>query len=139
MVRLTFDRFVMAKTIRAVRRFTGLTQDEIAARMNMPPRSYQHLEGAGRKEFDLAVMFDVAEASGADPFGMLFATILKQPEIAVRMADNKLAACFAIALADFNDVVGDEAVNLQGAEIVEVFRTAFKNLARKAGRPYPEA
>ena len=139
MIQFVFDRIVLAKTLRAVRRFSGLKQEELAARLQKRPRSYQHLEGGNHKDLDVAAIYDVARATGADPCGVLLATLVSRPEIAVRFADNKLVSAFVIAFVEFNDTVGDDAANLSGAEIVAAFHGAFKHLARQAGRPYPEA
>jgi len=133
-----FDRLVLAKTLRAVRRFSGLKQAELAERLHKRPRSYQHFEGGNHKVLDVAALYEVARATGADPYGILLATLASRPEIAVRFADNKLVSAFVIAFVAFNDAVGDEAANLSAAEIVAAFHGAFKQLAHQAGRPYPE-
>ncbi len=138
MIQFVVDRIVLAKTLRAVRRFSGLKQAELAERLHKRPRSYQHFEGGNHKVLDVAAIDDLARATGSDPYGILLATLACRPEIAVRFADNKLVSALVIALVAFNDAVGDDAANLTAAEIMAAFHGAFKQLADQAGRPYPE-
>jgi len=86
----------------------------------------------------VAALFSIADATGADAFGMVIATLLERPEVAVRTADNKLVTALMLTFREFNDNVGDEMAALKAYEIIEAFRSAFQTLARGAGRPYPD-
>jgi transcriptional regulator with XRE-family HTH domain len=132
-----FDRRAVARTLRTFRRHSRLKQREVAQRMETALRSYQYLEAGDHQDPSVSLIYKFADATGGDPLALLLAGLLERPEMAIRLADNKLVSLLMEGLVEFNDRVGDEAASLRATEIIEVFRIAFRTLAERAGRPYP--
>ncbi len=110
----------------------------MAAAMQMPMRSYQHFE-AGRGRLNLDTLFAFAKATQSDPIALLNAVLLREPTLAVRCADNGLAAAMMLALERFNGASGALIPKLRSHAIVKVFQDAFDALEKEASRPDPTA
>src|SRR5690606_11073474 len=100
---------------------------EVADRMNMAQRSYEHFEaGAGRVNLERIHRF--ADATDSDPYALLASLGLGSPEFALRCADNKLMTIIMVALQDFDRDRGDVAAALDSRTLISAFDRAFKDL-----------
>lgn len=116
---------LVLKSIREERR---MRVSDVAKAMGMPLRSYEHFE-AGRGRLDLVRLERFAEATNSDPYAIVAALILKRPELALRVSDNKLMVVVMLALDDFNDDLGEDIRMLEPRLLVGAFRRVFQDLA----------
>src|SRR6266404_1444771 len=95
----------LAKALKGLRRRRALLQPEVARRMGMRPRTYEHFE-AGKGPLYVDRIHDFASALGVDPHAILLALEIGSPEFAGRCADNKLVTIIVMALQDFDLATG---------------------------------
>lgn len=125
-------------TLRSVRQARRMRTHDVAGRMGMPLRTYEHFE-AGDTQFDLTKVQAFARATDADVASIISSLLIEAPAFAVRTMDNKLMELVLTALKDFNVDVGDRIAALEGAVILSVMNQAFaalrEHLDRGAARP----
>lgn len=125
-------------TLRSVRQARRMRTHDVARKMGMPLRTYEHFE-AGETQFDLGKVQAFARATDADVASIISSLLIEAPGLAVRTMDNKLMELVLTALKDFNDDVGDRIAALEGAVILSVMNQAFaalrEHLDRGAARP----
>lgn len=125
-------------TLRSVRQARRMRTHDVARKMGMPLRTYEHFE-AGETQFDLGKVQAFARATDADVASIISSLLIEAPAFAVRTMDNKLMELVLTALKDFNDDVGDRIAALEGAVILSVMNQAFaalrEHLDRGAARP----
>lgn len=119
---------LLSRALRSIRRERRLRASEVARAMDMPLRSYEHFE-AGRGRLDLERLQRFADATDSDPFAIIACLMLKEPEFAVRAADNKLMIVFMLALRDFNENLGDDIAFIGPGVFVGAFRRVFQDLS----------
>lgn len=124
-------RGILSSAFRAIRRLRGLSARDVAAVMEMPLRSYEHLE-AGRGRLTLARLRAFSEATDCDFFALLLCGPLGSPDFAVRCADNKLATILIMGMEDLSAARNDRIAALKAATILAAFGDAFRGLARAA-------
>lgn len=123
-------RDVLSRALRAIRRKRGLKTAEVAARMNMPQRSYELFEAAsGRVTFERLLAF--AEATDCDPFALLLAGTFGSAEFAVHCADTKLVMIMVMSLQEFAEERGSDITFLEPPHIIAAFQRLFKDLGAK--------
>lgn len=123
----------LSAALRLIRGRRGLKAAEVAARMGMALRSYEHFEaGGGRINIERIHRF--AEATDSDPHAIIAALALGSPEFALRCADNQLMTILMVALQEFDEEVGGLVVELEARTIINVFTGALKDLALQAAR-----
>ena len=113
--------------LREVRRRRNLSAQEVARAMKLPLRSYQHFEG-GRAKLRVDMLFRFADATGADPYGLLLAQLLPSPELASTSLDNKLVTALVLELQAFQERVGSSAATLRTTALLTAFRAMFDGL-----------
>ncbi|WP_374346539.1 helix-turn-helix domain-containing protein [Phenylobacterium sp.] len=118
---------MLAVALKAIRESRRLRIADMARLMDMAPRSYEHFE-AGRGKFDLDKLQKFAEVTDSDPFAILASVMLKDPEFAVRTADNKPMVVFMLALRDFNNDLRDDIALIEPRLFVGAFRRVFQEL-----------
>jgi len=69
----------VAAEIRNTRQAAGLTQREVAARLNRSPAWISAVEG-GRRRIDLAELEEIAHALGMDPLELLRRALHRAPD-----------------------------------------------------------
>ncbi len=117
----------LSAALRLIRSHRRLKASEVADRMNMAQRSYEHFEaGAGRVNLERIHRF--ADATDSDPYALLASLGLGSPEFALRCADNKLMTIIMVALQDFDRDRGDVAAALDSRTLINAFDRAFKDL-----------
>ncbi len=121
----------LKEALRAIRKHRGLRPADIAARMGLPLRSYEHFE-AGGGQLNVERVFQFAEATDSDPYAILFGAIVGAPDFALRCADNKLALILALAVQDFNEDLGDDIAALEAGVLIGRFTKIFAELAEQA-------
>lgn len=117
----------LARALKALRRRRRLRQPEVAARMGMRPRTFEHFE-AGQGPLYIDRIHDVARALSVDPHAILMALEIGSPEFAVRCADNKLVTIIVMALQDFDAATGDAIAQLDAQTLRASFERLFRDL-----------
>lgn len=118
----------LSQTMKAVRRFRGLTSAQVSEAMGMPLRSFQHFEsGKGRVDLEKLDLF--ARVLGTDPFALLLAAQIGSPRFAVRAAGNKAALALIIALEELDRDAGDRMLRLDTATLFGAMSEALRKLA----------
>lgn len=117
--------------LRLIRSHRRLKAADVAERMNMAQRSYEHFEaGAGRVNLERIHRF--AEATDSDPYAIVASLSLGSPEFALRCADNKLMTIVMVALQDFDRDHGALAAALDARTLINAFNRIFKDLGELA-------
>jgi hypothetical protein len=116
-----------------VRLARALRAHEVAARMGMAQRTYEHFEAGGGK-LNLEHIFDFAAATESDAFALLAAALIQAPDLAARAARNKLMLTFMLAMQEFNAEVGDAIDLLETGVLLSAFNDMFAGLAAEARR-----
>ncbi len=118
---------LLSQAMRTIRRQRGMRSSDIAARMGMPLRSYEHFEsGRGRVSYERLLAF--ADATDSDPFALIAALALDSPEFPVRTADNKLMLILMLALRDLNEELGEDIVYLEAKTLIGAFTRVSREL-----------
>lgn len=125
------SREAVKAALRAVRKRRRLRAADVADRLGMPLRSYEHFE-SGAGQLNLERLFQFAEATDSDGWAILLAAHLGKPDLAIRCADNKLVTILMLSLQDFDDELGDGLADLEAAAVIAGFGSAFRDLARHA-------
>ncbi|WP_281397034.1 helix-turn-helix domain-containing protein [Sphingobium boeckii] len=121
------------EAIRAVRQLRRMRPAEVAAAMGLPVRTYEHLEaGKGRISYHRLLLF--AEATSSDAFAISAAVAMKDPQFAVRCADNKLAKIMMIAMSELNDELGPDIVYVESGLIIGAMTRISKELVERVRR-----
>jgi hypothetical protein len=130
-VRSAGSSAALKTTLRAIRKRRGLRAVDVAERMAMPLRSYEHFE-AGVGQLNLGRLFEFAQATDSDGWAILVAVRSGNPELALHCADNKLVTILVLALQDFDADLGDGVANIEAAALIARFSAGFRELARYA-------
>jgi len=118
----------LSQALKAIRRRRGLRAADVAARLGMPLRSYEHFE-AGRGRLNVDRIHRFAEVVDADPYAILAAVEIGSPRFAVRCADDKLMAILMMAIQDFDASAGDDIAGLDPRTLISAFAGVFDQLA----------
>lgn len=115
--------------MRTIRRARRMSASEVARRMGMPSRSYEHLEaGTGRLTYERIVAF--AEATDSDPIALLATLSFGRGEFALRCMDNKLMTIMMIAMMELDEDLGDDLTYLDAQTLVGGFTRLARDLAQ---------
>jgi len=117
----------LARALKGLRRRRALLQPDVARRMGMRPRTYEHFE-AGKGPLYVDRIHDFATAVGVDPHAILVALEIGSPEFAVRCADNKLVTIIVMALQDFDLATGEAITQLDAQTLRSSFERLFADL-----------
>ncbi|WP_380879396.1 Cro/Cl family transcriptional regulator [Sphingomonas sp. DBB INV C78] len=120
---------MLSRAMRDIRRERRLRAVDVAERMGMPLRSYEHFE-SGRGKLSLERLFAFAEATRSDPFALVAAMLLGSPEFAQRCADNKLMQVAILSLKELNEELGDDLVYLETGKLIGGFTRLVKELVQ---------
>jgi len=121
------DAQVVGAFARSVRRFRGLTAQQVADGIGLPLRTYEYFEsGKGRVNLDYIRRF--AAFTNSDPFAILVGLGMSRPDLVRRCSDNKLMLVFMITLGEFDQVMGDRIHTLDSATLIEAFTETFRKL-----------
>jgi transcriptional regulator with XRE-family HTH domain len=121
----------LARALREVRRYRGMSAAQVAKAMSMPLRSYQHFE-AGNGKLNIDSIFRFAAATNSDGRAILAAIDMGEPEFAVYCADNKLMLILKFALQDFHARAGKRIGAMRSAALIGAFSAVFEDLATRA-------
>ena len=124
---------VLSATLKAVRRVRGLRATETADALGMPLRSYEYFEG-GEGKFDFLKVFQFARVTDTDPFAILAAIQLGDPEFAARSADNKLMMLNYMSVGDLSGELGPDLAILDSAFILAEFTETRRRLVAEVHR-----
>ncbi|WP_187149077.1 helix-turn-helix domain-containing protein [Phenylobacterium zucineum] len=117
--------------LKALRRQRGLKAADVAGRMGMPLRSYEHFE-SGKGRIDVERIHQFAEVLDVDPYGIVLGLELASPSFALRCADNKAGTILLLALQDFDAGIGDELRALDPHTLMRHLTEAFDLLGQRA-------
>jgi transcriptional regulator with XRE-family HTH domain len=121
----------LAQALKGLRRRRQLRSPEVAARMGLRPRTFEHFE-AGKGPLYVDRIHDFARALSADPHAILMALEIGSPAFAVRCADNKLMTIIVMALQDFDAATGDAIAQLDAQTLRSTFERLFGELSELA-------
>jgi len=132
---LDFRRWsrALSKAVRAVRGARSFRAHDVAERMGLALRTYEHFEGGGGR-LNLERIFAFAAATDSDAFAILAAALIQAPELAARSARNKLMLTFMLALQEFDAEVGDDIDLLETGVLLGAFTEMFAGLTGEAKR-----
>lgn len=142
MLRLPTDgpkghRDLLSRILKAIRRRRGLLAQDVASRMAMPLRTYEHFEG-GRGRLSLERLQRFAEATDSDAYGIVASLAFGEVAFALRCADNKAMTIAMMSLQDLNRDAGEDLVLLDARQILHEFDAACARLAQEArARRFP--
>lgn len=118
---------LLSKAMRAIRRLRRLRSADLAARLEMPLRSYEHFEsGKGRLDYDRLLAF--AQATDSDPFALIAALAFEAPEFAVNVADNKLVLIVMLTLRELHEELGEDIAYLEARTLIGAFTRVSREL-----------
>ncbi|MDR6530274.1 transcriptional regulator with XRE-family HTH domain [Caulobacter rhizosphaerae] len=122
---------LLSRALRAVRAIRKVKPRALAAALGLSLRGYQNFE-AGGAQLNIDHVKAFAQASDADPFGIMAAVEIGKPEFAAWVAQNKAMIAFLITLEEFVDNTGEAIVRLETTTWVSAYREMFKGLSEKA-------
>jgi transcriptional regulator with XRE-family HTH domain len=96
---------MLKRILKMVRKERRLTQDEVAASMRIPLRTYQEFE-RGVGALDLRKLRLFARATRSDPVALQLALFFKRPEAALYTLDSKVPMTFWVAFFELQSSVG---------------------------------
>jgi len=120
----------LASALRRLRQHSGLTSAEVARRMGMRPRTYQHFEAGGR--ITLARLKGFAAATDTDAMALVLEIILKSEGFALRCAGNKLASAVLFEIERLDQQLGEALPSLTTATVLLRVGEGFAALAADA-------
>jgi transcriptional regulator with XRE-family HTH domain len=122
---------LLSQALRILRRARLMKVRDVAAAMNLPPRTYEHFE-AGGGQISLERIHQVAEVLKADGHAILASVMIGSPQFALRAADNRLMTAFLINLEEFDKAAGDDMSLLDPTDFMTAFADGFDGLLAKA-------
>ncbi|MFN3780477.1 MAG: helix-turn-helix domain-containing protein [Brevundimonas aurantiaca] len=125
------DGRLLSQAIKAIRRLKRLSTREVAARMNMGVRTYQHFE-AGRNKPNLEYIHRFCEVTEIDAFALLGALMIGSPHFARRTAENKLMTILMIGLQHYDEVMGDRILDQDPRTLILAVEALFERLIQDA-------
>ncbi|MFN7106858.1 MAG: helix-turn-helix domain-containing protein [Brevundimonas sp.] len=132
------DGRLLSQAIKAIRRLKRLSAREVAGRMNMSVRTYQHFE-AGRNKPNLEYIHRFCEVTQSDPFALLGALMIGSPHFARRTAENKLMTILMIGLQDYDQAMGDRILDQDPRTLILAVEAMFERLIQDADARDAEA
>lgn len=132
------DGHLRSAALKGVRKLRGLSTQDLAARLNMPLRTYEHFE-AGHGRLNLDYLHRFSEVTNSDFYGLLHAIAIGSPEFAVRTADNKFMTTFTIFLQAYDRRMGDRIRDLDARSLIAALGEMFDALAEVGGQRAEEA
>lgn len=124
------DDRVLSRALRAVRKERGLSVREVAAGMNMLPRTYQRFE-AGKTRFNLDHVHRFARATSSDPYAIYVALAIGSSRYARNTADNMLSTILIVGVQKLEEKLGDRLAELDTRTLVMAVSSMFDDLAEK--------
>jgi transcriptional regulator with XRE-family HTH domain len=118
----------LSQALKGLRRRRGLRPPDVARRMGMALRSFEHFE-AGKGPLNIDRIHQYARALNADPHALLMALEIGSPAFAARCADNKLMTVVTMALQDFDAATGDAICQLDAQTLRSSFERLFGELS----------
>lgn len=125
------DGRLLSQAIKAIRRLKRLSAREVATRMNMGVRTYQHFE-AGRNKPNLEYIHRFCEVTDSDAFALLGALMIGSPHFARRTAENKLMTILMIGLKDYDEAMGDRILDQDTRTLIIAVEAMFASLRQDA-------
>ncbi|MDP1598833.1 helix-turn-helix transcriptional regulator [Phenylobacterium sp.] len=114
----------LTAVLRAVRKHRGLTSKQVAERMTMKLRTYQHFEaGGGRFSFPKLRLF--AEATGSDFNGLTCAILVGDTNLATCGADNRLVTITLFSLKALSGKLGRNLSSIEPRVAIGALDQAF--------------
>lgn len=132
------DGRLLSLAIKDVRNHLRLSAREVAGRMNMGLRAYQHFE-AGRNKPNLEYIHRFCEVTKSDLFALLGALMIGSPQFAWRTAENKLMTILMVGLGDYNETMGDRILDQDPRTFIIAVEAMFERLKRDADERDEEA
>ncbi len=121
---------LLSAAMKAVRRKKRLRSADVAMRMDIPLRTYEHVEaGKGGLTFERLISF--GKATDSDPYGLLAALATATPPLAAWVSDNKLAFIFVSILREFAETLGEQMAEVDAMTAVTILSQATTELADK--------
>ena len=128
---------LLSRILKAIRRRRGLLAQDVADRMALPLRTYEHFEG-GHGRLSLLRLQRFAEATDSDAFAIVASLAFGEVEFALRCADNKAMTIAMMSIQDFSREAGEHLPLLDARRIMHEFDAACGRLADEArARRFP--
>lgn len=124
---------ILSAALRLIRTHKRMKTADVAARMNMALRSYEHFEAGGGR-INLERIHRFADVTDSDAFAIQASLALGSPAFALRCADNKLMTILTVALQEFDEDVGDAIADLDARTIINAFTKTLQDLALQSVR-----
>ena len=127
----------LTAVLRAVRKHRGLTSKQVAARMNMKLRTYQHFE-AGCGCFSFPKLRRFAQASGTDFNGLVYAILVGDTNLAARGGDNRLVSIALFSMKALSVRLGENLSTVEPRDLIAALDQAFSRIEdqlRERARP----
>jgi transcriptional regulator with XRE-family HTH domain len=121
---------ILSQALRAIRKKRGMSLTEVAAAMDMLPRTYEEFEG-GRGKLSHERIFAFADATNSDPFALILCVEFKMPQFAVDCADTKLAFILMSHLHDFAEAQGGDLNYIEPTHVIGGAERLFGDLSNK--------
>ncbi|MBI1686795.1 helix-turn-helix domain-containing protein [Caulobacter hibisci] len=118
---------LLSRIVKLLREERNLTSRQTAARMKMQLRTYQDFE-AGKREFSFTKVRRFARGVGADPFGILLAMYLHDPEAALEVMDNRMPMAFYVGMRRLRKAIGAELATIPPAQVLLAMRRVEEEL-----------
>lgn len=125
------DGKILSEALKAVRKERGMSAREVAAAMNMLPRTYQRFE-AGTTRFNLDHVHRFAKATSSDPYAFLISVAIASSRYARNTADNMLSTVLIVGVQKLEQALGDKIRELDTRTLVAAISAMFDALAAQA-------
>lgn len=109
----------MALIIQTLREGRGLRRSDVAEAMGLHPRTYDRFED-GQGSFEPDRIFRFAEVTQSDPFCIIIALLIGQPDFAWRCADNKVGMITIAMLQHLNEELGDDLTFIDSTQMIAI-------------------
>lgn len=127
---LSEERLILCTVFRTIKKKRNLTSREIAARMELPLRTYEQFEsGSGR--ILLGQVQSFAQATDSDPFAILLAVMYRSPDFALHCADNKFPLIITMAMEQFAQDMGSDLTLLEPLNVITGCQRYLAELKKK--------
>lgn len=124
------DGRILSEALKAVRKDRGMSAHEVAAAMNMLPRTYQRFE-AGTTRFNLDHIHRFAKATRSDPYALFVAIAIGSSRYALNTADNMLSTVLIVGIQKLDKKLGDRINELDTRTLVAAVSAMFDALAEQ--------
>lgn len=122
---------LLSRILKTIRRRRALLAQEVADRMGLPLRTYEHFEAGGGR-LNLRRLQRFAEATDSDAYAIVASLAFGDVRFALRCADNKAMTVAMMSIQDLNRDAGEDLALLDARRIMHEFDAACARLLEEA-------